>query len=105
MRVQWPRGEGVRVDTHIVDGSAVPPFYDSLLAKLIVHGADRTQALGRLRAALGDIHLEGVATNIAFHRAVLDDPAFAEGGVDTSFLARFLEDAVKPDTGREAVRG
>ncbi len=52
--VRWPQGEGVRVDTHIEAGTRVPPFYDSLLGKIIAHGRDRAQALARLRAARGD---------------------------------------------------
>ena len=88
---QWPAGEGVRVDTYIVDGASVPPFYDSLMAKLIVHGADRGEAIARLSEALAATRLEGVATNIGFHRAVLEDPEFVAGGVDTGFVERFLE--------------
>ncbi|HKD21649.1 MAG TPA: acetyl-CoA carboxylase biotin carboxylase subunit, partial [Rhizomicrobium sp.] len=86
----WPSGEGIRVDTHIVSGARVPPYYDSLLAKIIAHGPDRGTALSRLKHALADCRLSGVATNIAFHRAVLNDPEFAAGGVDTSYLTRFL---------------
>ena len=89
-RVSWPEGDGVRVDTHIVDGAKVPPFYDSLLAKLIVHAPDRGRALERLAAAVAATSLDGVATNLAFHAAVLRDDAFRAGGVDTGFLERFL---------------
>src|SRR4029079_4077919 len=67
----WPGGEGIRVDTHIVSGSRVPPFYDSLLGKIIAHGPDRATALARLRKAVGATRLEGVATNLPFHAAVL----------------------------------
>jgi len=87
----WPSGEDLRVDTHIVSGSRVPPFYDSLLGKIIVHGPDRSTALQRMRQAIAETHIEGVATNLSFHAEVLADPEFAGGGVDTSFLARFLE--------------
>jgi acetyl-CoA carboxylase biotin carboxylase subunit len=86
----WPEGEGIRVDTHIVSGASVPPYYDSLLAKLIAHGADRTTALARLGKALGEVRIDGVATNIAFHQAVLGDPEFVDGGVDTGYAVRFL---------------
>jgi acetyl-CoA carboxylase biotin carboxylase subunit len=85
----WPEGEGIRIDTHIVTGARVPPYYDSLMAKLIAHGPDRAGAIARLRAALSDTRIVGVASNIAFHRAVLADPDFVAGGVDTGFLARF----------------
>jgi acetyl-CoA carboxylase, biotin carboxylase subunit len=87
----WPSGEGVRVDTHIFSGARVPPFYDSLMAKIIVHAADRPAALERMRRALAATHIEGVATNLEFHMDVLNDPEFEAGGVDTSYLPRFLE--------------
>jgi acetyl-CoA carboxylase, biotin carboxylase subunit len=87
----WPSGEGVRVDTHIFSGARIPPFYDSLMAKIIVHAADRRAALGRMRRSLAATHVEGVATNLAFHAGVLTDPEFQRGGVDTSYVPRFLE--------------
>jgi acetyl-CoA carboxylase biotin carboxylase subunit len=87
----WPGGEGVRVDTHIGSGSSVPPFYDSLMAKIIAHGSTRAEALGRLCLALAATHVEGVATNIAFHRRVLADPEFIAGGVDTAYLTRLAQ--------------
>ena len=89
-RVVLPAGEGIRVDTHVQGGSVVPPFYDSLLAKLIVHGADRADALARARAALDLLRIEGVATTAPVHRALLADAEFAAGGVDTAFFERFL---------------
>jgi acetyl-CoA carboxylase biotin carboxylase subunit len=89
--VSWPAGEGIRVDTHVVSGSYIPPFYDSLLAKIIAHGPDRSSALQRLRQAIARTRVEGVATNLAFHAEVLADPEFERGGAETSFLARFLE--------------
>jgi acetyl-CoA carboxylase biotin carboxylase subunit len=85
----WPTGDGIRVDSHIESGSSVPPFYDSLMAKIIAHGATRAEALARLRQALEETQIVGVASNIAFHRRVVADPEFAVGGVDTGFLARF----------------
>jgi len=85
---RWPDGEGIRVDTHIVDGAKIPPFYDSMVAKIIAHGPDRATALARLRAALGETRIEGISTNIAFQAESLADPDFARGGVDTGFLAR-----------------
>ena len=93
----WPSGEGVRVDTHITAGARVPPFYDSLLGKIIVHGPDRATALARLRRAIAATRIEGVATNLAFHAAVLDHPEFAHGGVDTGFLARTLPATPAPE--------
>jgi acetyl-CoA carboxylase biotin carboxylase subunit len=88
---EWPSGEGVRVDTHIIRGARIPPYYDSLMAKIIVHAADRREALERMRKALADTRLEGVATNVGFHSEVLADPEFEKGGVDTGYLPRFLE--------------
>ena len=87
---EFPEGEGLRVDTHIEPGASVPPFYDSLIAKLIAHGADRDQALARLREALARTRIGGIATNVAMHCAVLECAEFAAGGVDTAFLPSFL---------------
>jgi acetyl-CoA carboxylase, biotin carboxylase subunit len=86
----FPVGSGIRVDTHIQSGASVPPFYDSLLAKVIVRGADRNDALGRLERALASCHVAGVATNLGLHVAVAADREFAAGGVDTAYLGRFL---------------
>ena len=83
----------VRVDTHIQAGAAVPPHYDSLLAKVIANGANRGDALAALRDALGRCRVEGVTTNLGLHRALLADAGFAAGGVDTGYLGRFLADA------------
>jgi acetyl-CoA carboxylase biotin carboxylase subunit len=89
-RVVLPAGEGIRVDTHVQGGSVVPPFYDSLLAKLVVHGTDRADALARARAALDLLRIDGVTTTVPVHQALLADPEFAAGGVDTAFFERFL---------------
>jgi acetyl-CoA carboxylase biotin carboxylase subunit len=85
-----PAGEGVRVDTHIEPGATVPPFYDSLLAKLIAHGRDRADAIGRLREALAAFHVEGVATTIGFHRRLLDHADFVAGRVHTRWVEEEL---------------
>ena len=69
----------------------MPPFYDSLLGKIIAHGPDRAAALHAMRAALDATRIEGVKTNLAFQQAVLEDADFQKGGVDTGFLARFIE--------------
>ena len=89
--VTWPGGAGIRVDTHIEAGARVPPFYDSLLGKIIAHGPDRATALARLSAAVSATRLAGVSTNLGLHAALLADAEFAAGGVDTGYLARFLE--------------
>jgi acetyl-CoA carboxylase, biotin carboxylase subunit len=89
-----PGGPGVRMDTHVYAGYRVPPFYDSLLAKLITHGTTREEALARMRNALSTFVLEGVHTTIPFLLQVLDHPDFVAGEIDTKFLERmFIEKA------------
>ena len=88
--VLWPSGPGIRVDTHIVPGARVPPFYDSLLGKIIAHGPDRSSALLRLQGALESTRVSGVHTNLAFHRMLTADSEFIAGGFDTGFVPRFL---------------
>jgi acetyl-CoA carboxylase biotin carboxylase subunit len=83
-----PGGPGVRVDTHIYAGYHVPPYYDSLLAKVIVQGHDRTEALARMHQALDGFIIEGVTTTITFLSRVIQHPAFQAGDVDTKFLER-----------------
>jgi len=83
-----PGGPGVRLDSHLYAGYEVPPYYDSLLGKLIVWGPDRPSAIARGRAALDELVVDGIITNRAFHRAVLDNPAFVEGRVTTSLIDR-----------------
>ena len=83
-----PGGPGVRVDTHIYAGYTVPPYYDSLLAKVIVHGNSRTEALARMRQALDSFIIEGVTTTIPFLGRVMRHPDFVAGNVDTKFLER-----------------
>ena len=86
-------GAGVRVDTHLQAGATVPPYYDSLLAKVIARGDDRDGALQALRRALDQCTIDGITTNLDLHRALLADPEFAAGGVDTGYLARWLAGA------------
>jgi acetyl-CoA carboxylase, biotin carboxylase subunit len=85
-----PGGPGVRVDTHGYTGYRVPPFYDSLVAKLIVHGNTREEALARMRHSLAAFVVEGVHTTIPFLQTVMDHPAFIAGEVDTKFIERML---------------
>jgi acetyl-CoA carboxylase biotin carboxylase subunit len=86
-----PGGPGVRVDTHIYAGYTVPPYYDSLIAKVIVHGLDRAEALARMRQALDSFIVEGVTTTIPVLRRILDHPDFVAGTVDTKFLTKAPE--------------
>ncbi len=85
-----PGGPGVRLDTHIYAGYHVPPFYDSLLGKLIVSGHTRSEAIVRAQHALDCFVIEGVATTIDFLARITRDPDFVAGQVDTGFVARFL---------------
>jgi len=88
-RCQMPGGPGVRVDTAIEPGSEITPHYDSLIAKLIVHGLTREEALARMRRALDECVVEGIKTTIPLHRRILDDPDFQKGRFSTAFLERF----------------
>jgi len=103
----FPVGDGIRVDTHVQAGTVVPPYYDSLLAKLIVHGQDRRDAVARLRHALARCEISGVATNLPMHVRLAGRPEVAAGGVDTAFLGRWLDaGAGTPDaTGAGPRRG
>jgi acetyl-CoA carboxylase, biotin carboxylase subunit len=83
---QPPEGDGIRVDTHVTRGYVVPPFYDSLLAKLIVKAADRGSAIAKMQAALAAFRVEGVPTTIAMHRQILASDAFARGAYDTRHI-------------------
>jgi len=84
-----PGGLGVRVDTHAYAGYEMPPHYDSLIAKLIVHGKDRTEALLRMRRALDEFIVEGVPTPIDFYKEIFEDPVFIFGNFDTSYIDKF----------------
>ncbi len=89
---QWiaPCGRGVRMETHCYAGYAVSPYYDPLLAKLIVTGKDRADAVRKLRAALYEFQVAGIATNIPFLRRLVDAPEWIAGNFDTGFVPRFL---------------
>jgi acetyl-CoA carboxylase biotin carboxylase subunit len=86
--LQLPGGPGVRIDTHLYPGYEVPPYYDSLLAKLIVWGENRETALARSRRALAEFQVTGIKTNLPFHRGIIDNAAFLEGAVSTNLLDR-----------------
>ena len=85
-----PGGPGVRVDTHIYAGYTVPPYYDSLIAKLLVSGRDRDEAIVRSRRALSMLKIEGIKTSVALHLRILESEEFVEGRIDTHFMERFL---------------
>jgi acetyl-CoA carboxylase, biotin carboxylase subunit len=90
--VRWrgPQGEGIRLDTAMHDGALIPPYYDSMIAKLIVRGADRAQAVQRLGQALERFEIEGIATNLPFLRAIAAHPQFQSNHFDTRWLEREL---------------
>ncbi len=85
-----PGGPGVRVDSHVYSGYFVPPNYDSMIAKIIVHGATREQALARMRTALSEMVVDGIATNIPLHRELLVDARFIEGGTNIHYLEEYM---------------
>ncbi len=113
-RFEAPTGAGVRVDSGVRSGSVIPPFYDSMIGKLIVHGADRAQALRRARMALAEIRVDGVPTVLPFHRAVIDHEDF--NGPELKVYTTWIEDEFlneveasdqmdldQPDTSRETI--
>jgi acetyl-CoA carboxylase biotin carboxylase subunit len=95
-----PGGPGIRVDTHGYEDYVVPPYYDSLVAKLIAHGRDRAEAVARMSRALDFFVIEGIRTSIPLHRRILRDPRFLSGELSTRFMERFLQRAKQPG-GRE----
>lgn len=90
--VRWdmPGGAGVRINSHVTAGYIVPPYYNSLVGKLIVHGATREEAIARTRVALSEMRVEGIRTNILLHRELLADEEFLQGGVDIHHVERLL---------------
>ncbi len=87
-----PGGKGVRVDTHVYSGYSVPPYYDSMIAKLIITGATREIAIARMKRALGEFTIHGIKTTIPFQQEILDHPDFAAGTYDIGWVGRFLEE-------------
>jgi acetyl-CoA carboxylase, biotin carboxylase subunit len=91
-----PGGNGVRVDTHVYAGYTVPPFYDSMIAKLIVHGRDRAEAIAKMRIALDTFIIQGVTTTIPFLGTLMEHPHFVRGDVHTKFLEQEGADLFAP---------
>jgi acetyl-CoA carboxylase, biotin carboxylase subunit len=91
-----PGGPGVRVDTHIYPGYVVPPFYDSMVAKLIVHARTRELAIARMKRALEAMVIEGIKTTIPLHLKIMDDPKFRAGDFSTKYMEEFLSRDGKP---------
>jgi acetyl-CoA carboxylase biotin carboxylase subunit len=82
----WPAGPGIRVDSHMANGGKVTPYYDSLIGKLIVSAPNRAEAVARLAEALDMMRIDGVSTTRNLHQAIVADPRFIAGGVDTRFF-------------------
>ena len=85
-----PGGPGVRIDSHIYSGYKVPPYYDSMIGKLITHGADRKAAIARMKNALTEIVIEGIRTNVPLHQEIFQHAAFQQGGTDIHYLEKRL---------------
>ncbi len=92
VRLAWPEGEGIRVDTHVEEGYTVPPHYDSLVAKLIAYAPDRPTAISRLETALRELELKGIATTAPLHQKILADAAFRRGDYDTRAIPGFAQE-------------
>ena len=90
--------DGVRVDTGVYEGGEIPMYYDSMIAKLIVHGKDRTEAIEKMRAALNDFVIRGIHSNIPFQAALLQHPRFVSGDFTTGFIAEEYPDGFKKDS-------
>lgn len=85
-----PGGPGIRVESHIYSGYRVPPYYDSMIGKIIAHGSDRPTAIARMRSALSEIVIEGIKTNVPLHQEILAHSAFQAGGTDIHYLEKRL---------------
>jgi len=85
-----PGGPGVRIDTHVYSGYRVPPYYDSMIGKLITHGRDRNVAIARMKNALTEIVIEGIKTNVPLHQEIFQHSAFQQGGTDIHYLEKRL---------------
>jgi acetyl-CoA carboxylase biotin carboxylase subunit len=97
-----PGGTGVRVDTAAYAEGVIPPYYDSLIAKLVVRGKDRPEAISRMSRALEMFIIEGIHTSIPLHRRILADPDFRDGKVDTNFIERFLQSGKNHEQARSS---
>ncbi len=93
-QMHLPGGNGVRVDTAAYDGFAISPYYDSMIAKIIVHGRDRREAIAKMSTAIEEMVVVGVGTNLDFQYAILNNETFKEGRADTSFIEKFLRGEV-----------
>ncbi len=91
----FPGGNGIRVDTCVYNGCMIPPYYDSMLAKLIVHAGNRKEAIAKIQSALGEVIIDGIDTNIDYQYEILKDEDYQSGNFDTGFLASHIIAGVK----------
>jgi len=84
--IHLPGGNGVRIDTAAYNGYEIPPFYDSMIAKVIVHGRTRQEAIDKMRSTLGELIIDGVTTNVDFQYEILDNEDFQAGEITTDFI-------------------
>jgi len=92
--LHWPGGLGVRVDSHVCQGDKIPPFYDSMVGKIITWGKDRKEALARMRCAMDECRVEGIKTNLPLHRQLLRNSAVLEGSLHVVFVENLLSEKV-----------
>lgn len=83
-----PGGKGVRIDSAIYSGYTIPPYYDSMLAKLIVHAKNRDEAIRKMRSALGEVIIEGITTNVDYQYEIMNHPDYVSGNVDVGFIEK-----------------
>lgn len=87
-QVHLPGGKGVRIDTAVYSGYEIPPYYDSMIAKVIVHGRDRSEAVDKMRSTLGELIIDGVTTNVDFQYEILNNEDFQSGDITTDFIPK-----------------
>ena len=83
-----PGGNGIRIDTAVYEGYTIPPTYDSMIVKIIVHGTNRNEAIAKMKRALSEFVIEGIKTNIDFHLELLNNEKYIKGDFDTSFIGK-----------------
>ena len=86
---------GIRMDSHVYAGYTVPPYYDSMIGKLVAYGKDRAEAVKRMQIALEEMIVDGIKTTIPFHRLALKHPRFRAGDLDTRFVEQLLKEREK----------
>ena len=89
--LHFPGGNGVRIESALYNGYVIPPYYDSMVAKVIVHGEDRMDAIRKMRSALGEVVVDGITTNLDFQYEILNHPAFLSGDINTHFIPDYFE--------------